>query len=137
MAGALPSNPQPHQGQAHTLPRDPQALLRLQIMPQERSCPHGRPIPQLAGVLVNDAINERINNLPGGPGPSTPWAIAESAWDGQCPALVKARPPVKNRPATHPQSLSHLSGALPSLTPQQGLGTTQGFCVLRVGRNLF
>src|SRR5713226_5580794 len=95
MARPLPLNAQPCQSQTHTLARDPQALLLLQVMPQERRGPHRRPIPQRAWVLVNEAINQRINNLIGGPWSATARAISKPTGDSERLALVEACPQLK------------------------------------------
>jgi hypothetical protein len=83
--------------------------------------------------LLNEAIKQGINNLQGCPGPTTPRAIPEPTGDLKSPALLKARAPIKNRTPTYPQPLGHLSGTLPSLAPQQGLRTAQGFSIIRMG----
>src|SRR3954453_13273656 len=137
MARALPLNAQPGQRQAHTLARNLDALLLCQIMAQERRGPHRRAISQRAGVLVNEAINQWINNLIGGPGPATAGAIAQPMGDIDLLARVEAGPPVEDRPATHPQPLGDFSGTLPLLPPQHGLCSAQGFRVGRVGGYLF
>src|SRR5215470_10174106 len=98
MARALPLNTQPGQGQTDTLARDLDALLRLQIMAQEWSGPHRRAISQRTGVVVKDAINQRINNPRGAPGPATAGAIAQPTGDIDGLARVEAGPPVENRP---------------------------------------
>src|ERR671918_1095167 len=119
MAGPLPPNAEPGQSQTHTLSRDLDAVLRLQVMTQEWSRPHGRPIPHLSRGLLNEPINQRINNLPSSPGPPTARTILEPPEDLQPLALLKTRAPMKDRAPTHPQPLGHFAGTLSFLAPEQ------------------
>src|SRR5262249_47626622 len=88
-------------------------------------------------VLVNEPIKQRIDNLPHGPGSSAARPIRKPSGDLQPLTLLEACAPLKDRALTHSPPLGHFAGALPLLTPQQGLRTAQGLRIQRVGGYLF
>jgi hypothetical protein len=136
-ARPLPPNAPPRPGQPHALPRDPEAMPLFQGRRRERGGPHGCPIPQRAGGVVNDPIKQWVNNLIGGPGPAAAVAIPEPPWEIKPPAFLKARAPVKDRAPTHSQALRDFSGPRSRRAPQHGWRAAQHLRGLRTGGYLF
>jgi hypothetical protein len=130
--GALPPYPQPPPGQADTLPGDAEVGRVLQGLPQQRGGLYRRPLPHLPWVLVQHALQQRINTPRRRTGTPTPVALPQPDRQFQRLPLAKVRLPVAARTPTDTQALTHFRATLSLVPPPQGLGTAQDGCSTRV-----
>jgi hypothetical protein len=104
----FPVDAQPRQGQADAAQAHPLPMHFAQMLTQQGRSPHARVVTVTAGILVNNAIYQRINDSLDGRGPATPGGIQQTLGGRGAAPLLKAANPIVDGPPRNMQVLSNL-----------------------------
>jgi hypothetical protein len=125
MTGPFPPEAQTRNGAADTLARDGQRMDLMEVLGQQRRCPHGGAIAHVPWVTVNHGIDQGLNNPLGRRRTTTPRTWGNANGHVLLVALLKLGDPCINHLAAHPEAVRHLGCGLALGEPKQGLDTAE------------
>src|SRR3954453_22309072 len=120
MPRPLPTDLQTFDRQAHALARDLDAMVALEVLHQQRRRPVGGTKAQLAGVVVDDFGDQRVDDPQGRGRTAAARGIEEAGPEVASLALLESLGPVVDRLTADVEQFGDLSGGVPLGEPEEG-----------------
>src|SRR5689334_22935034 len=137
MTRALPLDAQASNGQHHTVRRYRNAVFRLEMSDQQRSCPYRRAIAKLTRITSDDAVNEWIDDALGRAGAARARRIGKTKGEVIIVALEETPSPVVDTLTRNTEALRDFFNGAAFVKPEQSVSPHDLASIARSRNDLF